>query len=446
MTVSTNPVTLMVQVYKKIFPNVEKELSYWQKRASEIPNEELRKQALASIKNKRFHCEGGAILALLAQKNYKNAIRFIVAYQTISDYLDNLCDRSTSQDPQDFQALHEAMRQSLIVDNFQDLSEAKTVEDSQVIPRAIQHSLTVEDFQELPGVMHHSFTIGDSQVLPESIQHSYPANGFEELAKSSLTGKDFQTLPEKSVTVSNKQKRNHYYRFRHDQDDGGYLQELVETCQQTLSTVKFYPLIKKELMKLCDLYCQLQIHKHVRKEERIPRLQSWFNEHKQAVPNMEWYEFSACTGSTLGIFCLVSYAMSEQLTNDVVQAIYDGYFPYIQGLHILLDYLIDQEEDLLGGDLNFCFYYENREKMLERLLYFVREANRYSRQLPDPNFHQLIISGLLGLYLSDQKVKKHKDLQYVAKKLLKQGGLASTFFYMNGKIYRKFQQIFGIMK
>ena len=46
--------------------------------------------------------------------------------------------------------------------------------------------------------------------------------------------------------------------------------------------------------------------------------------------------------------------------NDAEQ-IRNGYFPYIQGLHILLDYLIDQEEDKVGGDLNFCFYYENEK-------------------------------------------------------------------------------------
>src|SRR5574342_917696 len=99
----------MRQVYVKILPIVHQELSYWKNRASEIPNEELRKQAIASIEHKTFHCEGGAILALLAKHDYKKSIRFIVAYQTISDYLDNLCDRSTSLDPNDFAALHESM-------------------------------------------------------------------------------------------------------------------------------------------------------------------------------------------------------------------------------------------------------------------------------------------------------------------------------------------------
>lgn len=43
------------------------------------------------------------------------------------------------------------------------------------------------------------------------------------------------------------------------------------------------------------------------------------------------------------------------MTKEMTEKIKAGYFPYIQGLHILLDYLIDQEEDKAGGDLNFCF-------------------------------------------------------------------------------------------
>ena len=57
--------------------------------------------------------KAGQLWRLLANEDYKEAIQFIVAYQTISDYLDNLCDRSTSLDPADFAALHEAMTDAL---------------------------------------------------------------------------------------------------------------------------------------------------------------------------------------------------------------------------------------------------------------------------------------------------------------------------------------------
>ncbi|MDZ5472599.1 tetraprenyl-beta-curcumene synthase family protein [Bacillus sp. 31A1R] len=352
MSIPTMPFSLMSKVYRKILPTVHKELSYWRKRAEAIPNAELRKQALASIDTKTFHCEGGGILALMAKDKYKEAIKFIVAYQTISDYLDNLCDRSTSLDPEDFSALHESM--------------------------------------------------------------------------------------EDAVSL-NKESKN-FYRKRVDQDDGDYLRDLTQTCQVVLEGINNFHGIKDHLRELCRYYCDLQIHKHVEVEQRIPRLKTWFDGYKNEIPEMEWYEFSACSGSTLGIFCLISSAMNNDFHERHASSIRNGYFPYVQGLHILLDYFIDQEEDKEGGDLNFCFYYENEQALFKRLQHFVKEADRHIEQLPHKGFHKLINRGLLGVYLSDDKVGSQKGVRKLAREMIKSAGLTSYFFYINGKMYRKMQR------
>ncbi|RFU66282.1 tetraprenyl-beta-curcumene synthase family protein [Peribacillus glennii] len=353
MSVPTNPLALMKYVYRDVFPIVQKELRHWTKRAEEIPNPELRRQALDSICSKTFHCEGGSILALIAEEKNAEAIRFIVAYQTISDYLDNLCDRSNSLDPDDFRALHESMQ--------------------------------------------HSLDIAASKV--------------------------------------------NYYRFREDQEDGGYLSELVNTCQSVLRQIVHYPTILPYLQELCSYYSDLQVHKHVTVEERIPRLQTWFDRYKSQLPAMSWYEFSACSGSTLGIFCLVSYSLRQDFEAQYADVIREGYFPYIQGLHILLDYFIDQEEDRHGGDLNFCSYYKDDKELFDRFTHFVKKSNQYSDRLPHKRFHQLIHRGLLGLYLSDDKVKSQKSVSVLARKLIRFGGFDSMFFYLNGRAYRNLQKI-----
>lgn len=348
MTVPKLPFTLMSKVYRKILPAAHKELAYWKDRAEKIPDPELRKQALASIGSKTFHCEGGAILGLMAGKKYKEAIKFIVAYQTISDYLDNLCDRSTSLDPNDFSALHESMEDALHLD-------------------------------------------------------AKPCN---------------------------------YYRFRMEQDDNHYLRDLSATCRNVLGSMENYEEIKDYLHELCRYYCDLQIHKHVKEEERVPRLQEWYNANKHQIPDMEWYEFSACSGSTLGIFCLVSHAMSKNFKAEDAEKIRNGYFPYIQGLHILLDYFIDQEEDRKEGDLNFCFYYQDEKNLFDRMKHFSIEADRHTDGLPNRHFHRMINRGLLGIYLSDEKVQKQKSVRTLAKEMIRSSGIVSLFFYINGKVYR----------
>lgn len=338
---------LLNRVFTELFPVIEKELNEWKKKAEAIPDAELRNQALASIETKTFHCQGGSVFALLAGVHDKKALRFIVAYQTISDYLDNLCDRSTSLDPDDFTTLHEAMKDALS-----------------------------------------------------------PGN-----------------------------RLKNYYACREEQDDGGYLGELVQTCQNTLLEIEDYPLIKEKMLELEGLYAELQIHKHVKEEERLPRLIRWYNTNKNQTLGLRWNEFSAAAGSTLGIFCLAAYGFSGKLTKALIEKIVDCYFPYVQGLHILLDYYVDQEEDRLEGDLNFCNYYGDEVQMLERLQYFFILAEEKMAQLPDKQFHRYIPKGLVGLYLSDKKVKKLGQTSKLRKELLKTSGFTGRILHYNIRLY-----------
>ena len=293
--------------------------------------------------------EGGSVYGLLAGKKCREAIRFIVAYQTICDYLDNLCDRSTSLDPSDFRALHESLF----------------------------HALT-------------------------------PTAG-----------------------------NTNYYRFRHEQDDGGYLASLVKTCQEILEQLSSYKNISSELYELAGYYRDLQIHKHVKVEDRVPRLQEWFKANRDGLPEMSWYEFSACCGSTLGIFCLVACSFHDRCSDELGPLIKDAYFPWVQGLHILLDYFIDQEEDRQGGDLNFTFYYASQQEMMERLKVFIREAHKNALQCRQGDFAKTVVEGLLAMYLSDKKVKK-LGFKSMASELLRESGNGARHTFHICSAVRKF--------
>lgn len=350
MSAPSGPFELMTKICLRVHPAVHRLLDYWSERAQEIPDPELRTQALASIRTKSFHCEGGAIYGLLAGRKINEVISFIVAYQTISDYLDNLCDRSVSLDPKDFRSLH----------------------------RAMLHALT-------PGAQ--------------------PVN---------------------------------YYEYRDVTSDGGYLADLVSVCQRCLAQLDALPDIQPALHELAGIYCDLQVHKHVEKDQRVPRLVAWFQKNRDRVPEMSWYEFAACSGSTLGIFCIVSYAASRpNEMGQLVDKITDGYFPWIQGLHILLDYFIDQEEDREEGDLNFCFYYKSDEEMMDRFNHFIEQADRATDGMPDRKFHKMINRGLIGIYLADRKVPKQRRVRSMARKLVLRSGRYGMIFFVNLWLYRR---------
>lgn len=357
MNVPSGPLLLMSQIYRKVLPDVHRELDKWKKKALRIPDKELRRQALASIDTKSFHCEGGAIYSLLAGEKRREAISFIVAYQTISDYLDNLCDRSVSLDPRDFRSLHQAMPDAL--------------------------------------------------------------------------------TPDRNMADDN------YYRFRQVTSDAGYLRDLVATCRTFLSGLDADTLktIQPSLLELAGYYCDLQVHKHVEKDERVPRLIAWFQKYRDRLPEMSWYEFAACSGSTLGIFCIISYAASRgSEMRALVRIIKESYFPWVQGLHILMDYFVDQEEDRVEGDLNFCNYYDSEQEMMDRFNHFIEEADAAIDQMPDRRFHKMINRGLLGIYLADKKVARQRNVRILARRLIRRAGGSGMFFFINGWLYRRLRQ------
>ncbi len=98
---------------QEVLPLVDRELDMWKSYAQTKMSGELQKQALASITDKRFHCQGGNFYSLYPGVNRDDFVKFVVALQTISDYLDNLCDRANVTDAKAFAQLHLAMTDAL---------------------------------------------------------------------------------------------------------------------------------------------------------------------------------------------------------------------------------------------------------------------------------------------------------------------------------------------
>ncbi|GIO08265.1 hypothetical protein J31TS6_42930 [Brevibacillus reuszeri] len=346
-----NPWQLLYRVYRHVQPVLEREFAAWYKKAQAIPNPELRKQAQDSMDSKKFHCQGGCVYAAQVVGHVETIVPLIVAYQTISDYLDNLCDRSTSLDPQDFRQLHVSMQDALT-----------------------------------PGAPLRD-----------------------------------------------------YYLYREDKDDGGFLADLVQTCQRFAAQLPAYEKIQSQVLEFSCLYSDLQVYKHIDPKLREQELFAWWDIHKERYGYIQWQEFAAVTGSTIGIFALFCMATDSTVKEEQIEVVSEAYFPWMCGLHILLDYLIDLEEDRLGGDLNFVSYYLSEHEATERLQFFIQQAKASVRRLPNPAFHRMIVDGLVAFYLADRKVNRSQPRIYtIAKQLLKQAkGLPSVLFYVNSLLVRR---------
>jgi tetraprenyl-beta-curcumene synthase len=330
-----------------IFPKVKKELKQWQVEASFCPSPFLQEQAIKSIEKKTFHCLGGSIYCLHPEAT-EELLPFIVAFQTISDYLDNLCDFAPKKDANAFRQLHLALRDA---------------------------------------------------VLP----YSDPTD---------------------------------YYAYYPEKEDGGYLNKLVKTCQSYFLSLPSYTMSVEKLVFLVDVYSELQTLKHLETDKREEELKKWVKPFQNIYCQLEWQEFSASTGSTLGVFMLAILCSKEKLSIEELNAHFKAYFPWMQGFHILLDYLIDLEEDTQEGALNFVAYYESERAALEGLEKFFLKAKEKVSILPHKDFHRLVINGLLAMYLSDEKTEI-PSIQFIARKLVKIGGLKPTFYHNTCKLLRQ---------
>lgn len=327
-----------------VLPQVSRELSRWQQQLTVSADWPLLQQALASLSKKRFHAQGGSFYALynFNPVYMKTQVSLIVALQTISDYLDNLCDRGGIYDEVAFRYLHQAMVAAL--------------------------------------------------------------------TRGPIRERD-------------------YYRFYPSKNDGGYLEALVAECRGCIALLPGYPVVEPEILRLVSLYNDLQVYKHLDPAMRNSRLRRWFKEKATpTTPSLHWWEYAAACGSTLGLFALFGLATSSATDLQDVRKVVEAYFPWVCGLHILLDYWIDQDEDLQEGDLNFVACYQSPAAAAERRSLFLKKALQEVSALPHTAFHRSVVQGLLAVYLSDPKVKQ-QGLQQAARSLLQAGGTGTEFFY-----------------
>jgi tetraprenyl-beta-curcumene synthase len=356
---------LIARLVGVVLPAVEHELRGWKNYLKTCPPSFLREQALQSIKGKRFHCQGGAAYALLNHaSSRRELLSFITAFQTISDYLDNLCDRLPICD--------------LKLDTRN--MAAVTKEDAR----------REQGFRRLHGAL-------------------YCALGTEGFSAET----------------------EDYYRYYPYKGDEGYLHQLVWKCRKSIIRLPNQALVHDKNCFLTGLYSDLQTLKHLSLQRREQALKDWFKPYQQQFFYLYWYEFAAAAGSTLGVFALLASVSRSSMSKDEINALFNLYFPWICGLHILLDYYIDQAEDKLTGDLNFVSYYADNGHCAERIRFFIEQAMHRARGLPHAFFHRNIIKGLLALYLSDPKIRE-QGLEAEAQSLLRATGERDTFtlFYI----------------
>lgn len=191
-----------------------------------------------------------------------------------------------------------------------------------------------------------------------------------------------------------------YYRYHKYSDDGGYLVRLVDVCRDSIQKLPSYQLVAPAVTTHVKRVLFYQSEINLATARDYYRLERWATREQQNDDDaLAWWEIGAACGSSLAVFAHVTAAVDPLLTRDQHDATDALYWPWAEGLHILLDSLIDRSEDRQTAQHNLLDHYATSREMTERLELLARQAADRAKLLAP--HHRLLLAGMTAQYLSD---------------------------------------------
>jgi tetraprenyl-beta-curcumene synthase len=188
-----------------------------------------------------------------------------------------------------------------------------------------------------------------------------------------------------------------YYRHHPCRDDGGYLRDLVDTCRRAIGSLPSQALIAAATGRAADRMVAYQSLNHGCSD--YGPLATWAEGQTPSTCDLRWWETAAATASSLGVFALIAVAGKSSLVAQDVDAVEAAYFPWIGGLHVLLDSLVDLADDLVAGDHSLVNHYGSPTDTSDRLGAIASRAFSAAGELPDGAIHALILAAMASFYL-----------------------------------------------
>jgi tetraprenyl-beta-curcumene synthase len=172
--------------------------------------------------------------------------------------------------------------------------------------------------------------------------------------------------------------------------------------------VRHYAAVREALAQIAGYYVQLQTLKHGAADVREEVCSAWYAEHAESFPGLYWWEFAAACGSSLPVFALVYLALQPRIDARAIDSTVAAYFPNVSAVHILLDYFIDQAEDLEHRELNFVACYPSSTVAVERVGRLVRATSERVRALAHGEWHEFALRAMCLFYLTHPKVYEQR--------------------------------------
>jgi tetraprenyl-beta-curcumene synthase len=196
-----------------------------------------------------------------------------------------------------------------------------------------------------------------------------------------------------------------YYAEAPSGADGGYLQELIETCRAPLRGLPSYAAARPALVRQARLGCESQALYHALPFAPVKeRLDDWAARTASDAglePGFEWWELiAAAAASSLCVGALLALAATPGASEADARQVEAAYFPWASGLNALLDSLVDLDED--PEHASHLRRYDSHQHAAERLQALATGARERVAALPDGELHEAILAAMGALYLINE--------------------------------------------
>jgi tetraprenyl-beta-curcumene synthase len=190
-----------------------------------------------------------------------------------------------------------------------------------------------------------------------------------------------------------------WYEHHPEREDGGYLQGLLDSCRSAVARLPSYEAVAPSVGAAAARIVAFQSLNLSESQGNHDALERWAREATPPGTGLQWWEIAAAAGSSLGVHVLIAAASEPRLDPGEVSALERAYFPWIGGLHSLLDNLIDKREDEAAGHRSLVEYY-GPQRAAQRMRWLAGEAMRVAQELPHGRRHIVILAAMIGNYLS----------------------------------------------
>jgi tetraprenyl-beta-curcumene synthase len=190
-----------------------------------------------------------------------------------------------------------------------------------------------------------------------------------------------------------------WYEHHPHNKDGGYLNKLLEECREAFTSLPKYAVAAPAARAAAERIVAFQSLNLSEAQGDHAALEQWARAATPPGAGLQWWETAAAAGSSLGVHALIAAAAERALDTREAKLLEQAYFPWIGGLHSLLDNLIDKHEDEAAGHRSLVEYY-GPERAAERMHWMAEQATLLATELPHDRRHTVVLAGMIGNYLS----------------------------------------------